>query len=213
MKKNWLRLLCLLMIGCVLISGALADSIEISEVIPEQAEIVDTELSLDGVAGDDIPALDDALGLDLDESLDLEVAPEPEAPAAQETAGEAIEADTPVAQVASNAVESNATPVEYFVVEDGVVTGYTGNDGNKTVAITVPASKDGVTITGIGDDVFNGYACLESIELPDTLTRIGDNAFNGCAVLKNIKLPARRTHELTDHQIYYKSITKRIFHP
>ena len=35
MKKNWLRLLCLLMIGCVLISGALADSIEISEVIPE----------------------------------------------------------------------------------------------------------------------------------------------------------------------------------
>ena len=24
---------------------------------------------------------------------------------------------------------------------------------------------------------------------------------------------ARRTHELTDHQTYYKSITKRIFHP
>ena len=24
---------------------------------------------------------------------------------------------------------------------------------------------------------------------------------------------SRRTHELTDHQTYYKSITKRIFHP
>jgi hypothetical protein len=27
------------------------------------------------------------------------------------------------------------------------------------------------------------------------------------------KVTSRRTHELTGHQIYYKSITKRIFHP
>ena len=61
---------------------------------------------------------------------------------------------------------------EFIVRADGVLTDYTGT--SKTVEI--PASVDGIAVTAIADDVFNGDA-LVSVVVPATVRQIGARAF------------------------------------
>lgn len=56
--------------------------------------------------------------------------------------------------------------------------------------LTIPSVIDGVTITGIGEELFSGCANLASITLPSSVTSIGANAFAGCTSLTSITIPS-----------------------
>jgi len=66
-----------------------------------------------------------------------------------------------------------------FVIEDGVLTKYTGKGGE----VTIP---DG--ITSIGHGAFDWYDNLTEVGIGSSVTSIGDYAFRGCINLKQITL-------------------------
>jgi|GEM_PF-5340709 len=55
--------------------------------------------------------------------------------------------------------------------------------------IIVPSGLNGVPITAIGDDVFNGAVEIFDITIPETIKSIGTGAFYGCTNIKELKLP------------------------
>ncbi|HWQ88413.1 MAG TPA: leucine-rich repeat domain-containing protein [Desulfitobacteriaceae bacterium] len=66
-----------------------------------------------------------------------------------------------------------------------LIEGYTGPDDD----ITIPATIDGCTVVGIGDDVFAYCSSLTSVTIPDSVTSIGSYAFNDCTGLRSVTLP------------------------
>jgi len=73
-----------------------------------------------------------------------------------------------------------------YVMQDGMITGYTGPGGN----IVLPKKDyDGNTITKIGENAFAGITTITGVTLPDTLQEIGDGAFAGCTGLTEIPVP------------------------
>lgn len=67
---------------------------------------------------------------------------------------------------------------------DGVVTAYAGDRNVKE--IVVPQTIGGVTVTGIGAEVFKDMTELEFTAVPDTVISFGDFAFSGCSKLNTI---------------------------
>jgi hypothetical protein len=70
--------------------------------------------------------------------------------------------------------------IKDFVIEDGVLRKYKGNDAE----VVIP---DGVT--SIGSGVFSECINLTTITIPDSVTSIGDSAFYECTNL-TIHAPA-----------------------
>lgn len=68
---------------------------------------------------------------------------------------------------------------DFEINQSGVITGYNGNKAN----ITVSREIDGITVTAIGDNVFNGSQ-IKSITLPDTVKSIGVSAFADSDIAK-----------------------------
>ncbi len=71
-----------------------------------------------------------------------------------------------------------------FIIEDGVLTGYSGPGGN----VTVPEG-----VTEIGSGAFSNCRELTEITLPQGVTHIGSQAFRRCANLVRAHLPAGLT--------------------
>ena len=69
-----------------------------------------------------------------------------------------------------------------FVIEDGKLLKYNGNDNN----VIIP---DDGSFTSLGDDCFLGCESLESITIPESVTALGDECFYYCTSLKSITLP------------------------
>ncbi len=67
------------------------------------------------------------------------------------------------------------------VDSSGVITAYTGSK----MSFTIPDTVGGITVTAIGDSVFEGMNISE-IVLPVTVKTIGQNAFKDCTVMKTI---------------------------
>ncbi len=84
-----------------------------------------------------------------------------------------------------------------FIMQDGVLMGYRGQD----VDIVVP---DG--ITGIGDNAF-AYGALKSIVIPEGVTGIGQSAFKGCGNLTSVSMPSTLMHIDRDAFSGCKSLT------
>ena len=78
---------------------------------------------------------------------------------------------------------------EGLVIENGVVTGYTGRVKN----VIVPESWNGVPVTEIAANAFSGKRTLKSVKLPATVVSVGDSAFYGCYSLSEINLSAACT--------------------
>ena len=80
---------------------------------------------------------------------------------------------------------------DYTVNEDGTITitAYTGS----ATEVVVPETIDGKSVTGIGDNAFEGCNSLTSIVLPESLTSIGYYVFRNCSNLTTIKIPKNVT--------------------
>ncbi|MBR6219906.1 MAG: leucine-rich repeat domain-containing protein [Clostridia bacterium] len=73
-----------------------------------------------------------------------------------------------------------------FIIEAGVVTGYTGEGGD----IVIPSADDaGNTVTRIGKAAFMGNRAITGVLIPAGVTRIGKSAFEGCAALEFVQMP------------------------
>ena len=70
--------------------------------------------------------------------------------------------------------------IKDFVIENGVLMKYTGNETN----VVIPEG-----VTSIGGWAFSRCTGLTNIEIPDSVTSIGDNAFRDCENLTSITIP------------------------
>jgi len=72
------------------------------------------------------------------------------------------------------------TAANPYVVQDGVLTKYTGNDKH----VVIPEG-----VTEIGPNVFGLHREIEQVTIPDTVKAIGRKAFAGCTKLAQITMP------------------------
>ena len=93
------------------------------------------------------------------------------------------------------------TTINYsdFIIEDGVVTGYTGSDTNVVIPSTYSISNGSIvegtdyTVTGIGSSAFEDNASITSITIPEGVISIGNDAFRSCSSLTTITIPSSVT--------------------
>jgi hypothetical protein len=76
-----------------------------------------------------------------------------------------------------------------YTTDNGAITitGYTGPGG----AVTIPATINGLPVTGIGDYAFIYNTSLTSITIPDSVTSIGVQAFYYCTDPQWVNHPRR----------------------
>jgi len=84
---------------------------------------------------------------------------------------------------------------------------YLLDDEKETAVVTVPADasyyvgmkeipevikfkRNLYSVTGIGDNAFEGCTALSGVKFPATVVSIGDRAFKGCTKLKTLSLPS-----------------------
>lgn len=67
-----------------------------------------------------------------------------------------------------------------FVVENGILTEYIGED----TEIYIPEG-----VTAIGDEAFYDHSDICSVVIPDGVTAIGEDAFSWCYALCSITIP------------------------
>ena len=105
--------------------------------------------------------------------------------------------------------------VNDFVIENGVLIKYNGNDP----AVVVPDSVTSIgnsafldcrslisveipdSVTSIGGAAFYGCSSLTSVEIPDSVTSIGEVAFRGCSSLTSVEIPDSVT-SIGNHAFY-----------
>lgn len=76
-----------------------------------------------------------------------------------------------------------------FIVENGVLTGYTGSGGD----IVIPNG-----VIKIGDRVFAGNNEIISVKIPESVKEIGNSSFYRCVNLKSAILPSNMTEMGTE---------------
>lgn len=97
-----------------------------------------------------------------------------------------------VAAVLQNFRENVKHPegTEWFYTKnrEGTITinAYSGDASGK---LEIPQQIDGMTVTGIGDNVFAECEDLEDVVMPDTVEKIGKYAFDCCVNLKSVTFP------------------------
>lgn len=94
-----------------------------------------------------------------------------------------------------------------FIIENGVLETYTGNETEVTIPDGVTSIGNGAfvccekltavnipdSVTSIGADAFRYCISLKEISIPDSVNSIGSGAFKGCESLSSVRLPAGLT--------------------
>lgn len=91
-----------------------------------------------------------------------------------------------------------AGEVSDFIVDEGVITAYNGNDEK----VVIPQEIDGVTIIGIGVNAFSENSVVKSITIPATVETIGSkdmadfgkDIFNNTSNLEEIKVDLNNSY-------------------
>ncbi len=71
-----------------------------------------------------------------------------------------------------------------FVIENGVLVEYNGEDWE----VTIPEG-----VTSIGDNAFFGFSFVQSVDIPEGVTSIGMGAFQSCTALTSVSVPSSVT--------------------
>lgn len=95
--------------------------------------------------------------------------------------------DTGVA-VTVKYVTDGSLPVTFTCLTNNGTLTITGCNASGGV-LTIPATINGLPVTSIGDEAFNGNF-LTGIFMPNTVTNIGAGAFGNCAKLRSLTIPA-----------------------
>ena len=74
-----------------------------------------------------------------------------------------------------NTTRIRETGEEDFIIENGILTAYVGEE----IAVDVPEG-----VTEIGEGAFRNNAAVESVYLPEGVVKIGAKAFENCTGLK-----------------------------
>ncbi len=75
----------------------------------------------------------------------------------------------------------------YTVLEDGTAS-VTCTDKSLTHA-DIPAEIDGIAVTALAENCFEGCTALQTVTFPESLTTFEDYAFHGCTQLTTISIP------------------------
>lgn len=67
-----------------------------------------------------------------------------------------------------------------FIIENGVLTGYTGNE----TTVDIPNG-----VTQIGSEAFNNQSRIQVVTIPNTVVYIGEKAFANCYALTSVSIP------------------------
>jgi len=70
----------------------------------------------------------------------------------------------------------------------GNVAQITGYNDSAPVELIIPSSYNGIPVTAISDDAFNGLGNIYSVYIPQSVTSIGHNAFRDCINLVNVEI-------------------------
>ena len=73
-----------------------------------------------------------------------------------------------------------------FDAAAGTITGYTGY----STRLDIPETIDGVPVTAVGDNAFQGHRYLCYLTLPEGLTSIGNEAFMDATTLLHVEFPS-----------------------
>ncbi len=79
----------------------------------------------------------------------------------------------------------------YTVLEDGTAS-VTCTDKSLTHA-NIPAEIDGIAVTALAENCFQGCTALQTLTFPESLTTFEDYAFHGCTQLTAISIPTSIT--------------------
>jgi hypothetical protein len=82
------------------------------------------------------------------------------------------------------------------------ITGYTGSVGT----LTIPATINGLPVTGIGDEAFLNCASLTSVTISNGVTSIGKSAFYNCTSLTSVIIPNSVTNIGDEAFVYCTSL-------
>lgn len=92
---------------------------------------------------------------------------------------------------------------EYIVNGDGETVKITGYSGTET-EITMPATLDGKTVTGIASHAFDG-SHIEKVIIPANITEIDPYAFVNCPWLKNITVDEGNEKYTSENGVLYNT--------
>lgn len=67
---------------------------------------------------------------------------------------------------------------------DGVITAFSGS--KEITEIVIPLTVNGITVKGIGDNVFAGFDKVSTIIIPNTVEKFGNSVFSGCVSLNTM---------------------------
>lgn len=74
-------------------------------------------------------------------------------------------------------MEYVSTGLEYTMSDDGTYYTLTGTGTNTDTDVVVLSAHNGLPVTSIGEDAFNGSVWIKSVFIPDSITSIGEGAF------------------------------------
>ena len=89
----------------------------------------------------------------------------------------------------AGAAEKYGDYLSYTVNADGKGVTITNCSSNANGNIVIPEEIDGLPVTTIGNDAFNGCTSMKGVTIPDSVTSIGNGAFLACYNLVNIIIP------------------------
>lgn len=87
--------------------------------------------------------------------------------------------------------ESDIPAAENFMTFEPYGNGYAVTELDERYrgkAIEIPVSHNGMPVTSIGEDAFNGCSSITSVTIPDSVASIGEGAFSGCNSLTSVTI-------------------------